>query len=190
MRLLTTKTVMTILLSIFLLNACSWFMQDDVQEPQLDEFSPDIEQTVFEGHGPNVAVQSHVSVTSRSLSTAITNITCNRQTNELSFRITNNADVIWSVDRLAESDDEDLINLRLFFNTKMVNSRATIFDEVSGERLFGPNILLSDNCGQVRLLRPQNSMQCTLQPVLFQEENTLRIEGDSRGDQITFRCEE
>lgn len=182
MRLLTTKTVMTILLSIFLLSACSWFAQEEMPELLEEEFSE---------HSPNIFVESHRRYeTSRTLSSVIGRLDCSQEEDSITFTITNRGLTSWSLDRAADPEDDTLMNVRVFFNNDLVNTRAKPRHLETNEQLFGPNQHFSENCNNRQTLRVNTSVTCTLQPVNLQDTNTLRIQTDGDDDQIIFRCEQ
>ncbi len=106
--------------------------------------------------------------------------------NSLSFTITNTHSTIWSLDRTVTTE-EGYKNIRIFLNGKIVNpSRDNpVFYSTEEGRLFGG--FLSDNCGEEFLL-PGKSVDCTLNPVVFEEENTLWMEQEGIVDRRSFSC--
>ena len=170
---ISKTSLFLLLILLFFLGACSQEIEQAAQEE-----SPILSQKAnLEGTNTNSYIEF---------------VSCEEDT--LTFTIYNKGLQTWSLDRYLLNEEEGAINVRLFMNGYVINpsirNPTTQIHKETGEQLFGPNKLFSENCEGTSFLMSQEQTTCTITNLPLQEENTLWMEGEGRDDQITFRCEQ
>ncbi len=133
------------------------------------------------------------------LGSKINSVACNVEESRITFTFENTGEHTWSLDQeVGFAAGGDVKNVKVFMNHRYeMNANKDNFHPVTGELMFGPNELFSENCGGVTELAPGDSVTCTLSPVPLNRGsgseglssvNYILIDSPSIDDLIEFTC--
>lgn len=172
-------------------------------EPIVDDSSDDMADTQNEAPvegNANVLDKSTTALgegTQAELGSKVAEVACDPDARKITFTIDNVGLKTWSLDQNAGFTDTELKNVKIFINGYEANRGSPQYHPDTGDVMFGPNELFSDNCGGVTEIAPGESVSCTLSPIKLNRgtgSNDLRavneiwIDSPSVDDYIEFTC--
>jgi len=134
--------------------------------------------------------------TRKSGDAAITanDVICLLDERELIFRFTNTDTKRWQLNNdVPLQGTADLVGAYVMVNNYQVNDKAHYLD---GERLFGPDLLFSDNCNGVAEVAPGDTVVCHLTNVPLRpkgraggvNEIHINVPGSAEDPRVEFTC--
>lgn len=209
--------VTTILLSVVLfVSACS---SEELTEPTVpdtvpetpevpdepvqmdDETSDDTTADPVEGDANIINAPSEQlgGGSDEALGSEFEDVACSMDERKITFTFKNVGQYTWSLDQeVGFGAGGDVRNIKVFLNHRYeMNANRVNYHPETGEVMFGPNELFSDNCGGVKELEVGESATCTLYPVPLNigagstsqnGVNYIVIDSPAIDDIIRFQC--
>jgi hypothetical protein len=122
-------------------------------------------------------------------------VLCDLEARKLTFRFRNKETRTWQLDgELPLSPPAGLVGVYLTINQYPVNQNHEYY--IDGVKQFGPGAKLSENCGGVATLAPEEEAVCTLQPVPLRDqfyfggvnEILINVPGAAEDGRVEFTC--